>query len=149
MVYPSYPVETIREQVLSRVRHGHRLASSPSYAVAASTRCNGHDPCRSHDLNTSYNPEAGSWRLSHGLGGSGESIEIMRKEVVRDLTSRGEPDLVVARDVGECLLEGCDAIGLPHQIRVERDAHYSSGICTLLIKAVELALDDVAIGAGR
>src|SRR6516162_3386886 len=149
MVYPSYPVETIRGQVLSRVRHGHRLASSPSYAVAAPTRCNGHDPCRSRDGHTSDSPGAGSWRLSHGLGGSGESIEIMSKEVVRDLTSRGEPDLVVASDVGECLLEGCDTIGLPHQVRVERDAHYSSGICTLLIKAVELAPDDVTISARR
>src|SRR6516164_4150662 len=149
MVYLSYPAGTIRGQVLSRARQGPRRASSPSYAVAAPTRCTGHDPCRSRGGDTSDSPEAGSWRLSDGTGGSGESIEIMRKEVVRDLASCGEPDPVVVRNVGECVLEGCDTIGLPHQIRVEWDAHYGSGICTLLIEAVELALDDVAIGARR
>src|SRR5215469_14845679 len=126
-----------------------RAGTIQSATRAAPTRRTGHDPCRSRDGHTSGSPGASSWRLSDRPGGCGKSIEIMRKEVVCDLTSCGEPDLVVARDVGECLLEGCDTIRLPHQIRVEWDAHYGSGICTLLIEAVELALDDVAIGARR
>ena len=73
----------------------------------------------------------------------------MIEEVLRDLAPGREPDLVVAGDVGERLLEGRDTIGLADQVRMQRDAHHRAGIRALLVEPVELALDDVAIGARR
>src|SRR5271169_3595467 len=118
MAYLSCPAETIPAPAPRRARPARRRARSLSYAAAASTSRRGHDPCRSGAADISDSPAARSWRLSHGLRGFREGVEIMGEEMLGDLAPRGAPDLVVAGDVGERFLEGRDAIRLTHQVRM-------------------------------
>src|SRR6266850_6889039 len=76
-------------------------------------------------------------------------IKMVIQEVARDLTPGGEPDLVVAGDVGERLLERLQAVGLAYEVRVQRDAHHGARLRAFLVQAIELALDDLAVMARR
>src|SRR6266850_8235703 len=72
-------------------------------------------------------------------------IEMVIEEVARDLASGGEPDLVVAGDVGERILERLEPVGLADEVRVQRDAHHRARLVAFLVQAVELAPDDLAV----
>src|SRR3989442_13256835 len=69
--------------------------------------------------------------------------------MLRDFAAGREPDLVVAGDVAECLLERIDAIRLSDEVRVQRNAHDRARFLAFGVEAVELALDDVAVVARR
>src|SRR5258706_8574979 len=129
------------------MRCARRWATRPYYECAASTTRSGRGPCRSGARGTSGSRRR-SRRFAHGMRRPGEGVVVVLGEMLRNLAAGREPDLVVAGDVGECFLEGPDAIGLADEVKMQRNAHHRARLGAFRVQPVELPLEDLAVVPG-
>ena len=72
-------------------------------------------------------------------------VVVMREVVLGDLVGRRLPYMVMGQDVVQDFGEILDAMGTPHHVRVECDAHEAPARFAFAIELIELRLADLRV----